>query len=66
MSRILISLGGNALGTLYNDLKHSVEIIAGPICDLVKNGHEVVICHGNGPQVGYIKQYRQRRKGRQD
>lgn len=55
MSRILISLGGNALGTLYNDLKQSVEIIAGPICDLVKHGHEVVICHGNGPQVGYIK-----------
>lgn len=55
MSRILISLGGNALGTLENDLKKSVETIAGPICDLIKDGNEVVICHGNGPQVGYIK-----------
>lgn len=55
MSRILISLGGNALGTLYDDLKKSVDIIAGPISDLIKNKNEVVICHGNGPQVGYIK-----------
>lgn len=55
MSRILISLGGNALGTLYDDLKKSVEIIADPISDLIKNKNEVVICHGNGPQVGYIK-----------
>lgn len=53
--RILISLGGNALGTLYDDLMESVKIISKPIAKLVENGNEVVICHGNGPQVGYIK-----------
>ena len=53
--RILISLGGNALGTLYNELLESVNIIAKPIAKLVEDGNEVVICHGNGPQVGYIK-----------
>ncbi|MCI5674550.1 MAG: carbamate kinase [Ezakiella sp.] len=55
MKRILISLGGNALGTFYNDLLRSVNVIASPIAQLIKDGNEVVICHGNGPQVGYIK-----------
>jgi carbamate kinase len=56
MSKIVIALGGNALG---NDLKeqdialtHSAEIIA----SLIKQGHDVLITHGNGPQVGKIHQ----------
>ncbi|MDO5716191.1 MAG: carbamate kinase [Tissierellia bacterium] len=53
--RILISLGGNALGTLYDELIETVGIIAKPIADLIAEGNEVVICHGNGPQVGFIK-----------
>ncbi|MDO5732430.1 MAG: carbamate kinase [Eubacteriales bacterium] len=53
--RILVSLGGNALGTQFDDLVESVGVIAKPIAGLIKDGHEVVVCHGNGPQVGYIK-----------
>lgn len=55
MSRILVSLGGNALGTDFDELVESVGVVAKPIVELVVDGHEVVICHGNGPQVGMIK-----------
>ena len=55
MSRILVSLGGNALGVDFDDLVVSVGVIAEPIVGLLKDGHEVVVCHGNGPQVGMIK-----------
>lgn len=55
MSRILVSLGGNALGTDFDELVESVGVVAGPIVGLIEAGHEVVICHGNGPQVGMIK-----------
>lgn len=53
--RILVSLGGNALGTQFDDLVKTVGIIAAPVADLIADGNEVVICHGNGPQVGFIK-----------
>jgi carbamate kinase len=55
MSRILVSLGGNALGTEFDELVESVGVVAKPIVDLLAAGHEIVICHGNGPQVGMIK-----------
>ncbi|GAB77521.1 carbamate kinase [Austwickia chelonae] len=55
MSRILVSLGGNALGTDFDELVDTVGVIAEPVVGLLKDGHEVVICHGNGPQVGMIK-----------
>jgi carbamate kinase len=55
MPRILVSLGGNALGTDFDELVVSVGVVAKPIVDLVAAGTEVVICHGNGPQVGMIK-----------
>ena len=55
MSRILVSVGGNALGTDFDELVESVGIVAKPIVGLLKAGHEIVICHGNGPQVGMIK-----------
>ena len=52
--RIVIALGGNALGnTPYEQLK-LVEQTAKPIVDLIAQGNEVVIAHGNGPQVGMI------------
>lgn len=53
--RILVSLGGNALGTDFEGLIETVGIIAKPVSELVREGYEVVICHGNGPQVGLIK-----------
>jgi carbamate kinase len=55
MSRILVSLGGNALGTDFDELVESVGVVARPIVGLIRAGHEIVICHGNGPQVGMIK-----------
>lgn len=55
MSRILVSLGGNALGTDFDELVASVGVVAEPIVELMEAGDEVVICHGNGPQVGMIK-----------
>ena len=52
--RIVIALGGNALGnTPYEQLSLVTET-ARPIVDLIAQGNEVVIAHGNGPQVGMI------------
>ena len=52
--RIVIALGGNALGnTPYEQLK-LVEQTAKPIVDLIAEGNQVIIAHGNGPQVGMI------------
>ena len=54
MSRIVIALGGNALGnTPYEQLALVTET-AKPIVDLIEQGNEVIIAHGNGPQVGMI------------
>lgn len=54
MSRIVIALGGNALGnTPYEQLELVTET-AKPIVDLIEAGNEVIIAHGNGPQVGMI------------
>lgn len=54
MSRIVIALGGNALGnTPYEQLTLVTET-AKPIVDLIAEGNEVIIAHGNGPQVGMI------------
>lgn len=54
MSRILIALGGNALGDGPIEQLAIVKETAKPIVDLIEKGHEVVIAHGNGPQVGMI------------
>lgn len=53
--RILLSLGGNALGTTFDELVETVGVIAEPVAGLVEEGYEIVICHGNGPQVGMLK-----------
>lgn len=54
MSRIVVSLGGNALGKNPQEQKDLLKQVATPIVELIKEGHEVVIAHGNGPQVGMI------------
>lgn len=53
--RILVSLGGNALGTDFDSLLKTSHTVAKPIAGLIQKGYEVIICHGNGPQVGIIK-----------
>lgn len=52
--RIVIALGGNALGNSPEEQLELVKNTAKPIVDLVKNGYEIMIGHGNGPQVGMI------------
>ncbi len=54
MSRYVISLGGNALGNNAEEQKQLLIGVAAPIVQLIKQGHEVVVVHGNGPQVGMI------------
>ena len=54
MSRYVISLGGNALGNNAEEQKELLKKVAIPIVELIKNWHEVIIVHGNGPQVGMI------------
>lgn len=54
--RIVIALGGNALGTTLPEQMAAVKITAKAIVDLIEAGHEVVVSHGNGPQVGIINQ----------
>lgn len=53
--RIVIALGGNALGKNLPEQMKAVKITAKAIVDLIEEGHEVVIAHGNGPQVGMIQ-----------
>ena len=52
--RIVIALGGNALGTTLPEQAAAVKITARAIVDLIEDGNQVIIVHGNGPQVGII------------
>lgn len=54
MSRYVVSLGGNALGNNAEEQKELLKGVAKPIVELIKDGHEVIAVHGNGPQVGMI------------
>ena len=54
MRRFVVSLGGNALGNTPEEQKALLEQVVVPIADLIVAGHEVVLVHGNGPQVGMI------------
>lgn len=57
--RIVVALGGNALSlrgqTLTADTQRaSIRVAAASLAQLLEAGHQVVITHGNGPQVGYL------------
>ncbi|MGM9612467.1 MAG: carbamate kinase [Butyricicoccus sp.] len=52
--RIVIALGGNALGNTLTEQMVAVKYTAKAIADLIQEGHEVIVSHGNGPQVGMI------------
>ena len=54
MSRIVLALGGNALGDNLHEQMIAVKNTAKAIVDLIEEGNEIVITHGNGPQVGMI------------
>ncbi|MDR2492893.1 MAG: carbamate kinase [Coriobacteriales bacterium] len=53
--RIVVALGGNALGNNLDEQMKAAKIAASAIADLIEAGHEVVLVHGNGPQVGMIE-----------
>ncbi|MGN0969846.1 MAG: carbamate kinase, partial [Evtepia sp.] len=49
--KIVIALGGNALGSTLHEQADAVQITAKAIVDLIAAGHQVIVAHGNGPQV---------------
>lgn len=54
MSRMVIALGGNALGNTPYEQLEKIKVAAKTVADLVESGNEVIVSHGNGPQVGMI------------
>lgn len=52
--RIVLALGGNALGNTLPEQMIAVKVTSKAIVDLIEEGCEVVVTHGNGPQVGMI------------
>lgn len=52
--KIVIALGGNALGNSLPEQMAAVKITASAIVDLIEEGCQVIVAHGNGPQVGMI------------
>ena len=54
MAKLVIALGGNALGDTPEEQIALVRKTACVVADLIEQGHEVIVCHGNGPQVGMI------------
>ena len=59
MSRIVIALGGNALQANPKDTTARAQLLTArqtseTIVDLIEEGHEIIVAHGNGPQVGQI------------
>lgn len=53
--KIVIALGGNALGSSAEEQKRAVEKTAKVIVDLLQQEMDVIVTHGNGPQVGMIQ-----------
>ena len=52
--RIVIALGGNALGNTLPEQMTAVKITARAIVDLIQEDCEVIVAHGNGPPVGMV------------
>lgn len=57
--RVVIALGGNAMTAADGSAtpahqRAAIETAAEPIADLVAAGHQLVVTHGNGPQVGNL------------
>ena len=52
--KIVVALGGNALGKSLSEQYEAVKVTAKAIADLIEAGNDIIITHGNGPQVGKI------------
>jgi len=54
--KIVVALGGNALGNNLPEQMIAVKKTSKAIAELIERGHQVVLSHGNGPQVGMIQE----------
>ncbi len=54
MARIVIALGGNALGNTPAEQQKRIDEAMPSLIGLISQGHEIIVSHGNGPQVGMI------------
>jgi carbamate kinase len=54
VSRIVIAFGGNALGNNPKEQQALIKKAVKNVVPLIREGHEIIIGHGNGPQVGII------------
>ena len=52
--RVVVALGGNALGNTPEEQVELVKKTAKIIVDVIADGNDVIVGHGNGPQVGMI------------
>lgn len=57
--RVLVALGGNAIlqrgeKGLASEQRRNVQKTVDELVRMIRAGHEVVVTHGNGPQVGAI------------
>ncbi|WP_314061132.1 carbamate kinase [uncultured Vagococcus sp.] len=55
VKRVVVALGGNALGNNLLEQMKAVKETSKAIADLIEAGYEVILSHGNGPQVGMIQ-----------
>ncbi|MGM9609263.1 MAG: carbamate kinase [Eubacteriales bacterium] len=55
MARIVVALGGNALGNNPQEQEEKIAVAAEALTRLIEEGNEIVVSHGNGPQVGMIR-----------
>jgi carbamate kinase len=59
MSRLVVALGGNAMirrgeAGSTEVQRHNLLAAARALGELIRQGHELVLSHGNGPQVGFL------------
>lgn len=54
MARVVIALGGNALGKTPKEQMEMIHGATPSLVGMIEQGHEIIISHGNGPQVGMI------------
>lgn len=54
MARVVIALGGNALGKTPKEQMEMIQNATPSLIGMIEQGHEIIVSHGNGPQVGMI------------
>lgn len=54
--KIVVALGGNALGNNLHEQMEALKGTSSALADLIEDGNQVIIAHGNGPQVGMIQE----------